>query len=532
MSTPMSTIRICSGVRLNNSYNHTIWFPDSGSQLDWFLSKTVKTFSAYSYLRKSWSIKVDATMNDALKWSYLYFSNGGKNFFYFINNIEYINDSTVELFLEMDVMQTYMFDYDLLDCFVEREHSALDVIGDNLIDEGLEVGEYVSIADTDVDLNDYLVMIMSTANPEKAGDSSLELDISLGNKYDNVFSGVRVFAVPLGKYSALQAILENMDGAGNSECIIAMWMYPGELVSKSSAGDTVYAVSGSNSFTKDVTRNTVLADSYKPRNNKLFTYPYNFLYVTNNTGDGAAYPYEYFGDPANPYFKLVGSVSPDGCVRMYPLNYKGTQHNFESGLTLGSFPTCSWDSDVYKLWLAQNQNSQNFTTTAAIIKAAAGVGSAAFGAATANIPAMIGGASMAYSGMMDIQGLMAQRADKSIQPDEAKGRYSSTVNMSAGFQTFTIRKKCITKQQAARLDGFFDMYGYKTLQVKKPNRHCRKNWTYTKTVGCKIKNGTKRDICTADQLKIESIYNNGVTFWVNGDSIGDYSLNNACTGEV
>ena len=35
-------------------------------------------------------------------------------------------------------------------------------------------------------------------------------------------------------------------------------------------------------------------DGYAPRNNKLLSYPYNFLYVTNNQGNSAIYRWEFF----------------------------------------------------------------------------------------------------------------------------------------------------------------------------------------------------------------------------------------------
>lgn len=528
MGAPYTSVDVCSGVRLTPEYTHTIWFRSASEQWAYFAGKSVKSYQNYTYVRKSWSLKVDATMEQARTWSYMFFANGGKIWYYFITNIEYINDNTVELFVEMDVMQSYMFDYTLLDCFVEREHAAIDLIGGNLVDEGLDVGEYVSIADKDVDLNDYLIMILATAQPGAAADAEGELVQSLGSKYDNVFCGLGVYCVPIANATDLQTILNKLDDKGATDIIVAMWMYPGELIKKGVTLNNVFDVEGSNSFTESLSRNTVLDGEYVPRNNKLFCYPYNFLYVTNNSGGAAVYHYERFSEPTNPHFKIVGSVSPDGCARIYPLNYKGSQQNFESGLTLGSFPTCAWDSDVYKMWLAQNQNSLYVAGATAVNKVSTGITAAIAGVALGNIAMTAGGALSAHSGAESINQMLAQLSDKSIQPEEARGNYSSTVNMAAGFQTFTIRKKCITRQQAARLDEYFDMYGYKTLIVKKPNRNVRENWTYTKTVDCQIAG----NLCTEDKMKIESVYNNGVTFWVNGDSIGDYSLSNKCTGEV
>ena len=92
MSAPQSTIYVCSGVRLNSRYDHTIWFGSPADQQEYFAGKVVKTFPAYSYLRKTWPIQVQATLEQAQGWSYLYFRNGsGKIYYYFINNFTIFN---------------------------------------------------------------------------------------------------------------------------------------------------------------------------------------------------------------------------------------------------------------------------------------------------------------------------------------------------------------------------------------------------------------------------------------------------------
>ena len=66
------------------------------------------------------------------------------------------------------------------------------------------------------------------------------------------------------------------------------------------------------------------------------------------------------------------------------------------------------------------------------------------------------------------------------------------------------------------------MYGYKTNRVKVPNIHARQRWTYTKTIGCNVKGE-----CPVKHLeKIISIFDNGITFWVNPSEVGNYSLAN------
>lgn len=522
MSTPSSVINICSGVHLNNKYEHTIWFDSVAAQNEYFAGKVVKTFSAYSYLRKNWNIKVVTTMEEAKSWTYLFFKNGtGRTYYYFITNIEYINDNTVELMLELDVMQTYHFIYQQQMCFVEREHTANDNIGVNLVEEGLDVGEIVTIDESYISLNNMCILVMANIDPSIVGKSKV-----LGARYSGIYSGAAIYAVKMSQWADWAVRLNELDEEGVSDGILTMWMYPIDLVNLKD-GFTwddenlikdVNQIDTLNALFHDVSRNDKTSGSYTPRNNKLLTYPYNFLYVTNNSGASAVYRYESFGDPTFCNFKVIGAATPEGGVKMYPLNYKGQANNYEEGMVLSGFPTCAWNSDVYKLWLAQNQNQMGLTTATAILKIAGGLTTTAVTGGTAGMV----GLGTAASGLADITGMLAQKADKMIEPPQSKGQQSVSVNVANDFQTFTFLRKSLTKEYAQIIDGYFDKYGYATKRVKYPNRNVRENWTYVKTVDCHVTG----NICTEDQDKIESIYNHGITFWKNGDEIGNYSLSN------
>lgn len=521
MSNPQSKIHICSGVRLNPSYEHTIYFASATAQQEYFAGKVVKTFPAYSFLRKSWNIKVEATMEQAKTWTYLFFQNGtGKMYYYFITNIEYINDNTVELFLELDVMQTYMFDYSLQRCFVEREHIADDTIGNNTLEENLDLGELTTFLDYKVDLNEMCILVMAAYNPSTT--TADFTDTVLASNYNGIFSGLGIYAVNPSNWQALGVKLNDL--TAKLDGIVSIWMYPKKLVTLAEGeqweGDTTvtHKVSGVANFNVIHERNERLSGGYNPRNNKLFCYPYNFLYVSNNLGSSAVFRYERF--ETEPQFKVCGALSPEGAVFLYPLEYNGRTLNTEEGITLTGFPTCAWNQDMYKLWLAQNQNTHNLTMASAGLSIVAGVGTMAV-TGLSGVGA-VAGAGMVVNGASQIAGLMAQQKDMSIQPPQARGVHSASVNAVNGFQTFTFEKKTVDPYHASIIDSYFDMYGYATHEVKVPNRNVRQNWTYTKTVGCHITG----NLCTEDQQKIESVYNNGVTFWVNGDSIGDYSLSN------
>lgn len=534
MSTPQSIINICSGVRLDNRYQHSIYFANATAQREYFAGKVVKTFPAYSYLRKSWPIQVQATMEQAKTWSYLYFQNSstGKYYYYFINNIEYKNDNTVELSLELDVLQTYRFDFQLLPCFVERMHSPTDNPGDYLLDEGLEVGELTSNREPYTwPFHDMAILVLSTINPNYS-ETGTPVQ-ALSGKYNNVWSGLKVWgvdAVDVEQWSKWGSQLEKLSTAGFIDGIVNMWMYPRFFIELGGEdtwqNDTICKVvnGAKSSVLTGASPELAKVDGYTPRNKKLLCYPYNFAYVSNNAGGSAVIRYERnnegFGLPS---FRFTGTISPDGIIFMHPVNYNGAEDNWDEGLSVGNFPTCAWDSDTYRLWLAQNQNQMAHANETAKIQAGYGAGGAVASALTLNLGGAVNSAQQSSMALQDIKGLTAQRNDMSIQPPQARGQFSSNINMAMTRQSFTVYYKCVTAEYAEMIDSFFDMYGYKMNRVFTPDIRVRPSYTYVKTVGCQISG----NLCIEDKTKIQAIFDSGVTWWTNGDKIADYSQDNA-----
>ena len=145
---PNTNIKICKGVPLDNTYLNTLWFNDTSSQNAYFASKIKYNLTAQSYQRVvKGKMRIEIKSENLYDCNYLCFQNtsfGTKWFYAFILNVEYVNNVTSEITFEIDVMQTYLFDATLKSCFVEREHSLTDNIGDNLIPENLDTGDYRS----------------------------------------------------------------------------------------------------------------------------------------------------------------------------------------------------------------------------------------------------------------------------------------------------------------------------------------------------------------------------------------------------
>lgn len=528
MSTPQSVIYICSGVRINSRYEHSIYFASASAQQEYFAGKVVKTLSAYSYLRKTWPLKVEATMEQAKTWNYLFFRNGsGKLYYYFINTVEYINDSTVELGLELDVIQTYLFDFTLLPSFIERQHTTTDSIGAHTVDEGLELGELYDNSRQEINPGALCIMVMATINPGASGEA-LNTP-ALPYRYNGVFSGVKIWAIDGSRWAEWGEQLDVLDGAGKTDAILAMWMYPKSLVKLGGEAtwndDTLVlpveeAVDHSDGVTYPIGARRATLDGYTPKNKKLHTFPFQFLYATNNQGDSAVYHFERFDGADDNAFAISGALSPDGGVRMTPIGYNGLTYNYKEGLTLTGYPTCAWDSDIYKMWLAQSQHTRGTSAAINVLKVGGGLAAALLTAGTG--VGVAAGLGVAASGALDIANQIGQNKDKELEPPQAKGTFSTSVNITNNMHSFTLYERCVGAERARIIDDYFTMYGYKLNRVQTPNINARPSFTYIKTVGCHIRG----DMCNEDTVKVEAIFDHGITFWKNGDKVADYSQNN------
>ena len=544
MSRPELTIYLCSGLRLNSRYDHSIYFATASAQQAYFRGKVVKTLPAYSFIRRSWTLKVEGDLTEAVKWNYLYFlyPNDSKFYYYFINKVEYVNDETVELTLELDLLQTYLFDVSFSKCMIEREHVTNDTFGRHTVDEGLDAGEYV-YAKWKVleELTEYVIMILASFNPYTTTNANNAN--TTGGIYGGVYSGLGLYAVPLDKSARLTEKIDALSEEGLTDGIVSMWVYPKALVTLQ--GDQTWE-SDMWCFNVDdvdaygtifnpvkVIEPNLAGTEYTPKNNKVLCYPYNIIEVNNNSGSKVIYRIEHFNNNNSLGFWVEGALTPDAGMRLMPDDY--LRGSLETGnnhaINLPSFPTCAWNSDTYKIWLAQNQHTIEAGAASGTIGAIAGMASIIGGAAMiatgagAGVGAgMIGGGavSVAHS-LVQVKSTIASQDAAEKQADQMRGSFSPSINATMGMHTFTIAQKQITKERAKIIDDYFTTYGYKVNRIDTPSRHNRESFTYVKTIGCHVYG----EITDEDAVKIESIYDKGVTWWVNGDQIGDYSVSNS-----
>lgn len=268
---------------------------------------------------------------------------------------------------------------------------------------------------------------------------------------------------------------------------------------------------------------------YIPRNNKLFCYPYNYLYLTNNAGSNNVYKYEdFYSNKCRFYLQLALSVGVSG--RIEPIDYKNINENIDESVTIAKYPTCSWSTDGYTNWLTQQavNISQRFLgndVTFAIGRVGE-VASGIIGSAGKLLGTAIGGTAgfitSALSG--SIGDNLGQFSKQQLLPENESGSNAGDVNFADGHNAprfFYMRCKT---EYLRQIDDYFTRFGYKTLRVKVPNITGRENFNYIE-----IGSGERfayGEIPPDALDEINSMAQSGLTIWHNHANIGNYSVSN------
>ena len=572
---PNSDVVLCRGVPIESDYRHTLYFDSVAAQNNYFFSKAFKQFHNVSYQRERRNvITLEIPATDVYACNYLMFKNtsyGEKWFFAFVNSVEYVNDNVTDIYYELDMMQTWMFEYTLSQCMVEREHSVTDKIFENTKPENIGYGELMcgvsqNLLSSRGLLGEYACVI--TSKPYSSGD----LPIKLYSQFCPVYGYI-------GSSEDMNTLVQDFVNAGWQDAILSvtvgnklMAQGAGEetffqmpkIVPKEDFKFVCYGVT-SGIYEGEEQFKDQLPNGYKPRNKKLFGYPYNQLWISNNQGTVNEYRYEDFKLDKDGFFHMevaASGISSPECV-LYPLDYRGVAKYYDHALVLTGYPTVPWIGDTYKAYMAMNRNQiENavFTqganglmnTVSAFLGGAMTVNNAADMLQAAKADASNAGQTVskttktglrqqAMGGIFSAIGtagtsvvdymttvwqVEAKLKDVSNIPPNVGGLSGagSVTNALSRFD-YSTYYMCVKPEYAEIVDKFFDMFGYNTCTVKVPNTHSRPHWNYVKTIGCEIQGFLPQEAANI----IKAVYDHGVTFWKNGDEVGNYTLDNSPT---
>lgn len=518
---PNSRIIFLKDCPLDSKHENTILFDTPELQYEYFYAlkkSNLHDLTKLSYTRINNGVcRVQLKVEDLYDCNYMMFKNESfenKWFYAFITGVNYVSNIVSEVTFKIDDLQTWFFDIELLDSYVEREHSVTDIAGEHIVDEPVKLGEYTysQMYNTGLFHPNLWSLVIATPYVDDDGDTQ-------SSAYLGAFTGLVFRRFNIDNFVGIINFLDGLGERVNS--IVAMYLVPNAICG---TGKYVSSSIIHNEITKS--KPTTLGSYTSIKNKKLLTYPYTYLGVTSNQGDLREFKYEDFsGDEAK--FDICGDCTPNGNLMCIPVDYKNqlinspvfVTNNYATceGVVIHDFPTVAWTSEAYQMWLAQNKNSLN-------TKIGLGVGGGLLGTivgvATANPLLATGGVTSVVN---TIANSLASVKDAQAMPNSVIGANSNMLLKGINSFDFFFTQVYIKEEFAKIIDDFFSVYGYATKRIKKPNISSRPHWNYIQTIGCNIIGS-----CPSDSIEaIKKIFDRGITFWKNGDEIGDYSLDNS-----
>ena len=524
--TPNTDIRILQDIPLDTSYEHTIHFENASDQATYFIARTKYTFSNQTYQRvQRGYVRVERNAEDLYDCNYLMFRNhafGTKWFYAFITGVEYVSNDVSQINFQLDVIQSWMFDFSFRYAFIERQHTPTDEIGEHYEPEPVQAGEYILNDYAGIDSLNEKAVIVSVLKPDT---QTHEPD---GNIYEGVYSGTTLYiffddlpTVPV--YKQVDEFLAQFHNT--AENVVGIYVVPKIFVNGWTQTHP-HAITGNQHCYYDTLTFTGVSDTdsldgYTPRNKKLYCYPYNFFHVDNGAGSELSLRYEFF-DNGTPTMEINGSYLEPVQALLIPKNYKGLNGSipyFPESIPLTDFPQCSWSFDSYTQW----KNTQGVAKAIRFVgkltpNVVAGTSNFLRGYTGQGISNL---SNMAYDTVDYLADRFASEHIASLSADICKGSTSNgSINNARGRHTYYYGRCSVNRLSAEMIDTFFDKYGYAINKVASPNLKARPIWTYIKTRDCTIEGS----VPAPDMKLICNIFNKGITYWRSGAQVGRYDL--------
>lgn len=503
----------------------------------------------YSFIDSNVSrnqILVGFTYEQCLASNYIAFQNprySAKWFFAFIDKVYYNSDASTIIEFTIDSFTTWydMFIGSMKPCYVMREHTNNDAIGANTIQEDLAVGEIIAendglpiYEDTALDSDLYVAVATNWDPANKTGFTGI-----VGYTKTVMGNLIHLFALNDSGLYQLEHYLFLVGGHNKTNDIHDIFIIPQKLISSGSttqvtASDIVAGVEVTSSYyelrydsvdayrpieTEIIINKKHTFSDFIPKNNKVYCYPYNYLYVTNNVGSNHIYKYENFIERQDTigkcrfYLQLALSVGVSG--RIEPIDYRNINENLDESLTLGKYPTCSWSTDAYTNWLTQQavNLSQKYLGNDVTF------GISRFGEVFSGALEKTGNAIVSAVG-----GALGQFSSQQLMPENEAGTNTGDVNFSAGNMAPCFYYMRAKTEYLRIIDDYFTRFGYKTLRVKVPNVTGRQNFNYIEIgTGERFAFG---EIPPEAIEEINQMARNGLTIWHNHANVGNYTIAN------
>lgn len=572
---PNSTIYILKDVPLDDSYDHTLWFDTLAHQQQYFQTKRKFTLTRQSYQRvkRGW-MRIEIAADALYDCNYLMFHNSpyatnadgqvdpqgvypAKWWYAFITSVEYINNRVSEVSFEIDDMQSFYFDYQLGGNFIVRQHSTTDAIGDNLVPEDVAIGNIIEgesyvLPNFNLSANNWSVVLATTVECTRSQNLPIAIpDSAPIGFYGGVPHSMRFFAYHFtdADITTMTTLVKSLNIFKNTDGIVSIFILPNSIIPEAWYGDqsaAPYAQSIGTIQTIDL--DNVSSDvgnptmgNYIPKNNKLLTYPYTFLTVSNNQGTKKVFKYEYFNEDIGKQFKLYFDQSTEPTLALIPHGYNTRKSemsyyaymDYNDTIYLSNFPKCAVAISDFNAKLVQLALSTALDalggkfTEESTVKVPHETRYHISGESRVRKHEHITGKETPFSNVteknfnprsMISRELLYPLYDNINNVTTGKG---NTMYSSGGFN-FKFTQNYLDEPFAKMVDDYFTRYGYAVKELGTPNLHARTRYTYIELANTVIHGSMPAD----SESHICSIFNKGITFWADHDNVGNYTLPN------
>lgn len=352
-------------VSWDNSYRDIVRFDNGQDELNQYLDRQsgpVINIPQVTYHRPGHTIKLQIPHGLAIQFNYLRAYNPpqpgqpedvGRYYYYFISGVNHINPSTSEFQLQLDVIQSYIYDVEFGNCYISQGHIGIAnsrAFEDNgreflTIPEGLDIGseyeiKYVysrQIASARNNSDGYSILVISTVSlkQEPGEPGNINLQSATGNGLENLPNGTEAYVFQ-GKEDWFKFLEAYKDKTWITQGVISITAIPPNLA-------VMYGMKAKTTVVNGVTFKEVqdgqlktlkftLAENWRqlirgmlPQRykhlDKLMVYPYTVLEMTAHTGTPLVLKPESMPGENMDVVEVPHFAQPGPRIMFYPFRY-------------------------------------------------------------------------------------------------------------------------------------------------------------------------------------------------------------------
>lgn len=566
----MTNLYLLKDIDFTKDYGNVVDFDNVEMQHSYFLSKQLGGYSSEAnYIRgERESIKVAIPQIVAQEYSYMMFTNttpsGEERTYYcFIDQVNYVQPDVSQVFFTVDVWQTYLFDFEIKEAFIDREHQDRWTSDNkpifNLELEDIDLGSEMEVVDINVINNEENIVwyeIVTTDSLSTSTDGDFHSFVAnVGQPFYTYFVAVRKTSlfpvriktgtkleeqelIPILDYFLSSTEFGNILASNPKIVSVRLKPYaPFNYTVKQYNGEdyvdtnqTIKEVKGSDTYsgkvinyTGDVERTTIGTLSILYENNldkgiprdirnetKLLTYPYTNILITNNQHEPLVIKPQYLKDEMK--IKYVASIGFQSKSKIYVDNYLGDNGKMfgKTNSSIGELPLVN---DQYLTYMANNKAS---SVSGLAVSGASVVGGT--GTIVAGLGKVAGfglglsylGIGMAVSGAVNIINELSKRQDLKEMPNDIKEMGNNLIfDLIDDNLYYRVVKQELVRQIKQKVYDYFYRFGYKANKFGIPNLRSRYYFNFIKTIDISIAGNINNSV----REELIGIFNRGTTIW-------------------